>query len=285
MCSPPSLSGAALAHLVVVAAEGSTYPDDERQGDHSREDVGEHDREQHIAVARAARESISPQRRLENSVHPWSAFVVLPLFALANGALINMIMASRIVYGMSRERILPAGLGRVHAGRRTPWVAILGTTAVTMVLIAGQVTFGFLESWSRTMLAIAAAIGIEMRVSPDGELLYVVESRAMPHRLVWAYDVGPEGRLANKRLALDAGVYANWGTEHREAYYMRTIAHNTLIIPMPGETFGELVLLLNPDTIVPPRSLGALAAALDGAMIACTNPPYSGEGQFTFTSP
>ena len=35
-------------------------------------------------VARAARESISPQRRLENSVHPWSAFVVLPLFALAN---------------------------------------------------------------------------------------------------------------------------------------------------------------------------------------------------------
>ena len=36
------------------------------------------------AVARAARESISPQRRLENSVHPWSAFVVLPLFAFAN---------------------------------------------------------------------------------------------------------------------------------------------------------------------------------------------------------
>ncbi|MGD9502758.1 MAG: Na+/H+ antiporter NhaA [Methyloceanibacter sp.] len=36
------------------------------------------------AVARAARESISPQQRLENSVHPWSAFVVLPLFALAN---------------------------------------------------------------------------------------------------------------------------------------------------------------------------------------------------------
>jgi NhaA family Na+:H+ antiporter len=35
-------------------------------------------------LARAARESISPQRRLENSVHPWSAFVVLPLFALAN---------------------------------------------------------------------------------------------------------------------------------------------------------------------------------------------------------
>jgi NhaA family Na+:H+ antiporter len=35
-------------------------------------------------LARAARESISPQQRLEDSLHPWSAFFVLPLFALAN---------------------------------------------------------------------------------------------------------------------------------------------------------------------------------------------------------
>jgi len=40
------------------------------------------------AVARAAQESISPQRRLENSVHPWSAFVVLPIFALANAGVV-----------------------------------------------------------------------------------------------------------------------------------------------------------------------------------------------------
>jgi NhaA family Na+:H+ antiporter len=45
------------------------------------EDISESRRR---AIARAAHESISPQRRLENSVHPWSAFVVLPLFALAN---------------------------------------------------------------------------------------------------------------------------------------------------------------------------------------------------------
>jgi NhaA family Na+:H+ antiporter len=35
-------------------------------------------------LARAARESLSPQERLESGLHPWSAFVVLPLFALAN---------------------------------------------------------------------------------------------------------------------------------------------------------------------------------------------------------
>jgi enediyne biosynthesis protein E5 len=33
---------------------------------------------------------------------------------------------------------------------------------VTLVLIVGQVTFGFLESWSRTALAIGAAIAVEL---------------------------------------------------------------------------------------------------------------------------
>ena len=40
--------------------------------------------------------------------------------------------------------------------------------------------------------------------SPDESILYVVESRAMPHRLIWAYDHGPGGKLSNKRLAADA---------------------------------------------------------------------------------
>jgi Na+:H+ antiporter, NhaA family len=35
-------------------------------------------------VARAAIESMPPQQRLEDTLHPWSAFLVLPLFALAN---------------------------------------------------------------------------------------------------------------------------------------------------------------------------------------------------------
>jgi enediyne biosynthesis protein E5 len=38
----------------------------------------------------------------------------------------------------------------------------LAPLLVTMVLIAGQVSFGFLESWSRTALAIATAIVVEM---------------------------------------------------------------------------------------------------------------------------
>jgi len=51
-------------------------------------------------------------------------FSAIALFALANGALINMIMASRLLYGMSNEGILPAALGGLggHADHRDPRV-------------------------------------------------------------------------------------------------------------------------------------------------------------------
>jgi len=40
--------------------------------------------------------------------------------------------------------------------------------------------------------------------SPDETILYVVESRATPHRKIWQYDVDAKGGLANKRLYVDA---------------------------------------------------------------------------------
>ena len=40
--------------------------------------------------------------------------------------------------------------------------------------------------------------------SPNEKILYVVESRAMPHRRIWQYDVGVGGVLSNKRLFVDA---------------------------------------------------------------------------------
>jgi amino acid transporter len=62
-------------------------------------------------------------------------FAAIALFALTNGALINLIMASRLVYGMSSEGIVPKALGRVHPERRTPWVAIVFTASLAAVLI------------------------------------------------------------------------------------------------------------------------------------------------------
>ncbi|MFY3135683.1 SMP-30/gluconolactonase/LRE family protein [Achromobacter xylosoxidans] len=40
--------------------------------------------------------------------------------------------------------------------------------------------------------------------SPDERVLYVVESRHQPARVVWAYDVGADGKLSGKRKFIDA---------------------------------------------------------------------------------
>lgn len=66
---------------------------------------------------------------------PIEIFGLITMFAVANTALINMMMASRLIYGMSREHVLPPLLGKVHAERRTPYVAIVFTTLLAFALI------------------------------------------------------------------------------------------------------------------------------------------------------
>jgi amino acid transporter len=66
---------------------------------------------------------------------PLWIFGFITMFAVANSALINMLMASRLVYGMSREHVLPAALGHVHKTRRTPYIAIGFTTLLAFGLI------------------------------------------------------------------------------------------------------------------------------------------------------
>jgi amino acid transporter len=61
-------------------------------------------------------------------------FSLIALVAVANGALLTMIMASRVTYGMAEQRLLPTVLGKVLPNRKTPWTAIVATTVVAMLL-------------------------------------------------------------------------------------------------------------------------------------------------------
>lgn len=65
---------------------------------------------------------------------PPRVFAFIALIAVANGALLTMIMASRLTYGMARLGLLPDGLSKVLPKRRTPWVAIIATTLVAIGL-------------------------------------------------------------------------------------------------------------------------------------------------------
>eukprot|EP01035_Chromulina_nebulosa_P008523 gene8523-11556_t len=67
---------------------------------------------------------------------PWFpafGFTVITIAAVANTALVNYVMASRLLYGMSRQGLLPASLGKVHHRRQTPYVAI-GILLVALVV-------------------------------------------------------------------------------------------------------------------------------------------------------
>jgi len=66
-------------------------------------------------------------------IAPW-VFSLVALVAVANGALLTMIMASRLTFGMARDGLLPGALAKVLPGRKTPWAAIVATTVVAMVL-------------------------------------------------------------------------------------------------------------------------------------------------------
>ncbi|WP_457185419.1 APC family permease [Nocardioides sp. P5_E3] len=63
-------------------------------------------------------------------------FPFLTVFAVANTALINMLMASRLIYGMAQQDVLPRSLGKVLPGRRSPWTAIVFTTLLALGLIS-----------------------------------------------------------------------------------------------------------------------------------------------------
>ncbi len=81
-------------------------------------------------------------------------FSAIGLLALSNGALINLIMASRLLYGMSRENVLPSPFGRVLPERRTPWVAILFVTVLAAVLVIT----GNLEKLADTTVALLVVV-------------------------------------------------------------------------------------------------------------------------------
>jgi amino acid transporter len=61
----------------------------------------------------------------------------IALFSVANTALVNYVTASRLVYGMSGQGLLPRFIGRVHETRRTPHVAIAVLFCVLLLLVLG----------------------------------------------------------------------------------------------------------------------------------------------------
>jgi APA family basic amino acid/polyamine antiporter len=68
---------------------------------------------------------------VEQNGYPPQIITVISLFAVINGALIQIVMASRVMYGMAKQALLPQVLATVYPKTKTPLMA----TAVVSILI------------------------------------------------------------------------------------------------------------------------------------------------------
>ncbi len=67
---------------------------------------------------------------------PPQLFSIIALVAITNTALANLIMSSRVLYGMAREGVMPGIFATVHRGRHTPWIAIVFVALIMLALVS-----------------------------------------------------------------------------------------------------------------------------------------------------
>lgn len=66
--------------------------------------------------------------------YPAAPVAAMASIAMINGILVQIVMASRVLYGMAREGMVPVVLGRLDSKRATPATAIALTTAAILAL-------------------------------------------------------------------------------------------------------------------------------------------------------
>lgn len=111
--------------------------------------------------------SKAPLMDVAKAAAPWfhnidSVYLVITLFAIGNTALLNYIMGSRLLYGMSRQRLLPAMLGRVHPTRRTPHIAILVLFGIVTALILSGSVKQLAESTVLLLLMVFSVVNVSL---------------------------------------------------------------------------------------------------------------------------
>ncbi len=87
---------------------------------------------------------------------------VISLFAVSNGVLVQIIMGSRVLYGLSGGGWLPEILGRVHPATRTPIVSTALVTGTVLVLALAFPLVGLAEATTFIILIVFALVNLAL---------------------------------------------------------------------------------------------------------------------------
>jgi NhaA family Na+:H+ antiporter len=127
----------------------------------------------------ARREALSPTESLIATLHPWVAFCIMPLFALANagvrvsgglasdaswavagGVGLGLVVGKPLGVLLATELVVRLGIGRLPIGLTTKHIFVLGIVAgigFTMSLFVAQLAFSDATLLSAAKLGVLAA--------------------------------------------------------------------------------------------------------------------------------
>ena len=162
---PENVSGLAERHLEVL----QTKPADGIADEEEQSTL--------LEVGRLAVEGVSPLARLESALHPWTAWLVLPLFALANagvrivggdvgamfaepvtiGIILGLVVGKPLGISVAAFLTVKAGLGRLPPG--VGWLEIIGVGLLAGVGFTVAIFIAGL-AFEDPVLTSAAKIGI-----------------------------------------------------------------------------------------------------------------------------
>jgi APA family basic amino acid/polyamine antiporter len=111
--------------------------------------------------------SKTPLMEVAHRAAPWfkgvdGVYIGITIFAIGNTALLNYLMGSRLLYGMSRQGLLPRILGRVHPVRRTPHVAIFVLFGIVAALILSGSVKQLAESTVLLLLTVFTIVNVSL---------------------------------------------------------------------------------------------------------------------------
>lgn len=95
---------------------------------------------------------------------PGVVFTFIALFAVLNTAMLNFITASRLLFGMSRDGLLPAWFSKLHATRATPYRTIVVILPIAIFLSLSG-TLQFLAGTTATLiLAMFCLVNVSLLI-------------------------------------------------------------------------------------------------------------------------
>nr|MDA3869862.1 amino acid permease [Gammaproteobacteria bacterium] len=103
---------------------------------------------------------------------------LIGMFAVVNGALIQLVMASRLLYGMSNRGWLPAWFSRIHSPTRTPLNSTLAVALLILVFAMMLPMVTLAEMTSSLILIVFILINLALiriklqQPEPEGVIVF-----------------------------------------------------------------------------------------------------------------